>query len=54
MLGEHAKLVELRTRNEFRVQPVEDSGLIDEEGLTKVNEDFEEDGFEEDLTPPWE
>ena len=54
MLGEHAKLVELRTRNEFRVQPVEDSGLIDEEGLTKVNEDVEEDGFEEDQKPPWE
>ena len=55
MLGEHAKLVELRTRNEFRSQPVGDSGLLDEEALDRINEDVEqEDGFEEDQKAPWE
>ena len=54
MLGEHAKLLELKTRNEFKSQPVGDSGLIDAEGLEKVNEDVEEDGLEEDQKPPWE
>ncbi len=50
MLGEHAKLVELKTRNEFKSQPIGDSGLIDAEGLEKVNED----GLEEDQKAPWE
>ena len=54
MLGEHAKLLELKTRNEFKSQPVGDSGLIDAEGLEKVNEDVEEDGLEEDQKAPWE
>ena len=54
MLGEHAKLVELKTRNEFKSQPIGDSGLIDAEGLEKVNEDVKEDGLEEDQKPPWE
>tara|TARA_R100001198_G_scaffold31156_1_gene16489 strand:- start:2230 stop:3720 length:1491 start_codon:yes stop_codon:yes gene_type:complete len=54
MLGEHAKLVELKTRNEFKSQPVGDTGLIDAEGLEKVNEDVEEDGLEEDQKAPWE
>lgn len=54
MLGEHAKLVELKTRNEFKSQPVGDTGLIDSEGLEKVNEDVEEDGLEEDQKAPWE
>jgi|TARA_R100000995_G_C3483262_1_gene125410 replicative DNA helicase len=54
MLGEHAKLVELKTRNEFKSQPIGDSGLIDAEGLEKVNEDVEEDGLEEDQKAPWE
>tara|TARA_Y100000361_G_scaffold9923_1_gene7994 strand:- start:3111 stop:4601 length:1491 start_codon:yes stop_codon:yes gene_type:complete len=54
MLGEHAKLVELKTRNEFKSQPVGDTGLIDAEGLEKVNEDVKEDGLEEDQKAPWE
>jgi replicative DNA helicase len=55
MLGEHAKLVELRTRNEFQSRPEGDNGLIDEESLDKVNEDVEEqDGSEEDQKAPWE
>ena len=54
MLGEHAKLVELKTRNEFKSQPIGDSGLIDAEGLEKVNEDVKEDGLEEDQKAPWE
>ena len=54
MLGEHAKLLELKTRNEFKSQPVGDTGLIDAEGLEKVNEDVEEDGLEEDQKAPWE
>ena len=54
MLGEHAKLVELKTRNEFKSQPLGDSGLIDAEGLEKVNEDVEEDGLEEDQKAPRE
>ena len=54
MLGEHAKLQELRTRNEFLVMPSEDTGLIDVENLDNINEEVEEDGLEEDQKPPWE
>ncbi len=54
MLGEHAKLLELKTRNEFKSQPVGDTGLINSEGLEKVNEDVEQDGLEEDQKAPWE
>jgi hypothetical protein len=54
MTGEHAKLDELRTRNEFLVMPVDDTGLIEGEHLDNINEDIEEDGFEEDQKPPWE
>ena len=54
MLGEHAKLQELRTRNEFLVMPSEDTGLIDVENLDNVNEEVEEDGLEEDQKAPWE
>jgi len=54
MAGEFARLDELRTRNEFRSQPVDDSGLIDEENLHKVNEDIEEHGTEKNQKAPWE
>ena len=42
MLGEHARLVELRTRNEFRLQPVGDTGLISDEALGDINDGLEE------------
>ena len=42
MLGEHARLVELRTRNEFRLQPVGDTGLISDEDLGDINNGLEE------------
>jgi hypothetical protein len=54
MTGEFARLDELRTRNEFRVQPDDDSGLIDEENLSKINEEIEAHGTEEDQKAPWE
>jgi hypothetical protein len=53
MHGEIAKLEELRTRNEFRTQPVGDTGLIDDKELVNVNESIEN-GTEEDQTAPWE
>lgn len=36
MQGAHAKLVELRTRNEFKNQPVGDTGLVDNDSMKKV------------------
>jgi replicative DNA helicase len=36
MQGAHAKLKELKTRNEFKNQPVGDTGLIDSESLIKI------------------
>jgi replicative DNA helicase len=53
MHGEFAKLDELRTRNEFRTQPVDDTGLIDEQELVNVNESIKN-GTEEDQKAPWE
>lgn len=38
MQGSHAKLKELRTRNEFKNQPVGDTGLIDSNSIAKLNE----------------
>jgi|TARA_R110000824_G_scaffold53483_13_gene148107 replicative DNA helicase len=43
MLGEYAKLIELRTRNEFKTQPVGDTGLINNDDLR----DIADDGLEE-------
>ena len=54
MLGEYAKLEELRTRNEFLVMPVDDTGLIEGVDLDNVNEEVAEDGLEEDQKAPWE
>lgn len=39
MHGAHAKLKELKTRNEFKNQPVGDTGLIDNEALSKIKQD---------------
>ena len=36
MQGAHAKLLELRTRNEFKNQPVGDTGLVDNDSMKKV------------------
>lgn len=36
MQGSHAKLRELKTRNEFKNQPVGDTGLVDQESLDKI------------------
>ena len=36
MQGSHAKLRELKTRNEFKNQPVGDTGLVSQEGLEKI------------------
>mgnify|MGYP001187920699 CR=1 FL=1 len=36
MQGAHAKLLELRTRNEFKNQPVGDTGLVDNDSIKKV------------------
>ena len=39
MLGEHAKLKELKTRNEIKNQPVGDTGLIEDEDLKDLQDD---------------
>jgi replicative DNA helicase len=36
MQGSHAKLTELKTRNEFKNQPVGDTGLVNKESLIKI------------------
>lgn len=43
MVGSHAKLIELRTRNEFKNQPVGDTGLINSEDMDKIKNGLEED-----------
>lgn len=43
MQGSHARLKELRTRNEFKNQPVGDTGLIDNESLTNLQNELETD-----------
>ena len=44
MAGEYARLTELKTRNEFKNQPIGDTGLIDSDDL----KDIENDGLKED------
>lgn len=39
MQGAHSKLRELKTRNEFKNQPVGDTGLIDQNNLESIKED---------------
>lgn len=36
MLGSHAKLIELKTRNDLKNNPIGDTGLVDQETLNKV------------------
>lgn len=43
MNGAHAKLTELRTRNEIKNQPIGDTGLVNNDGLKKIKDGFEED-----------
>jgi replicative DNA helicase len=43
MQGSHAKLKELRTRNEFKNQPVGDTGLATKESLDKIKNGLTED-----------
>lgn len=38
MQGSHAKLKELKTRNEFKMQPVGDTGLINTNDINQLNE----------------
>jgi hypothetical protein len=44
MQGSHARLKELKTRNEFKNQPIGDTGLVNEDGLNKIKQS----GFEDD------
>jgi hypothetical protein len=43
MLGSHARLVELQTRNEFKNNPVGDTGLIDSTKIKSVADEFKTD-----------
>ena len=43
MHGSYAKLKELKTRNEFKNQPVGDTGLINKEALSKINDGLDTD-----------
>lgn len=43
MDGSHAKLTELRTRNDTKNQPIGDTGLVDSNSLKKIKDGFEED-----------
>jgi hypothetical protein len=43
MQGSHARLKELKTRNEFKNQPIGDTGLIDSDALAKIQNEFETD-----------
>lgn len=40
MQGSYAKLRELKTRNEFKNQPVGDTGLIDNDSINKINNEL--------------
>jgi len=40
MQGAHAKLIELRTRNEFKNAPVGDTGLVDSESMKSISNEF--------------
>ena len=42
MNGSHAKLIELKTRNEFKNQPVGDSGLLNPDKLEKIKNGINE------------
>ena len=40
MQGAQAKLIELKTRNEFKNQPVGDTGLVDSDSMKKIHDEF--------------
>jgi replicative DNA helicase len=40
MQGSHAKLRELKTRNEFKNQPIGDTGLVDNDTILKLNNEL--------------
>ena len=42
MVGSHAKLIELKTRNEFKKQPVGDTGLVDSDNMDKIKNELKE------------
>jgi replicative DNA helicase len=48
MQGSHAKLIELKTRNEFKNQPVGDTGLVDKHTLNSIKLQNESARTEED------
>lgn len=43
MVGSHAKLIELKTRNEFKNQPIGDTGLVDSNNMDKIKDELAED-----------
>jgi hypothetical protein len=43
MQGSHSKLIELRTRNEFKNQPVGDTGLVDNNDIQRIRDGLESD-----------
>jgi len=43
MLGAHAKLVELQTRNEFKNNPIGDTGLVNKDGMENIINGLEAD-----------
>lgn len=42
MVGSHAKLIELRTRNEFKNDPVGDTGLLNSKNMDKIKNELTE------------
>jgi len=46
MIGSHAKLIELRTRNDIKNNPIGDTGLVDSEDMDKIKNELEEDQAE--------
>jgi replicative DNA helicase len=43
MQGSHARLKELKTRNEFKNQPIGDTGLVDNDALAKIQNELKAD-----------
>lgn len=43
MMGSHAKLIELNTRNEMKNKPVGDTGLVNSEDMKKITDELEQD-----------
>ena len=43
MQGSHAKLTELKTRNEFKNQPIGDTGLVNDSDIQRIKNGLESD-----------